>query len=91
MRGVSRQLQTTRRERVNVGLSLTVFLTHVLSHHVVSRCFCQFELRPVVYSEDHQTEQKSGFEIVGLETIFSGSAYINGEQFQEHAVSFFET
>lgn len=46
MRGVSRQLQTTRRERVNVGLSLTVFLTHMLSHHVVSRCFCQFELRP---------------------------------------------
>lgn len=58
---------------------------------------------PVVYSEDRQTEPKSGFEIVGLETIFSqrtsmvfyiikvsGSAHINDEQFQEHAVSFFE-
>lgn len=57
---------------------------------------------PVGYSEDRQTEPKSGFEIVGLETIFSqrtsmvfyiikvsGSAYINDEQFQEHAVSFF--
>lgn len=58
---------------------------------------------PVVYSEDRQTEPKSGFEIVGLETIFSqrtsmvfyiikvsGLAHINDEQFQEHAVSFFE-
>lgn len=31
MRGVSRQLQTTRRERVNVGLSLTVPDSHVES------------------------------------------------------------
>lgn len=52
--------------------------------------FASLNFAPVVYSEDHQTEPKSGFEIVGLETIFSGSAYINDEQFQEHAVSFFE-
>lgn len=84
MRGVSRQLQTTRRERVNVGLSLTVLSMWCPD---VS---ASLNFAPVVYSEDHQTEPKSGFEIVGLETIFSGSAYINDEQFQEHAVSFFE-
>lgn len=50
MTGSVRKLQTAGRQTACKRTILTLFLTHVLSHHVRARCFCRFDLSPLSFS-----------------------------------------